>query len=312
MSLLINDNYIRNLRKELKDKGIHKVVVALSGGPDSVALTNLLNKSGIQIVAMHCNFHLRGEESNRDQDFTGNFCKILDIPLLIKQININEYLAENPGISIEMACRETRYEWFHKVMKEEGAERIAIGHNADDNIETFFLNLLRGSGTQGLKGMSRDNGILFRPLLDVHRDEIISYLEENNLSYIVDSSNLRNDYRRNYLRNEIIPLFKKEWKGFNKSLDSSISYLNSENKIIEEVIKKSLPANNEPLETKDILDFADPVLLIRRYISEIGPFTTTAEEILNAINAKKPHIRKWRLKKGSVRLQNGRLFKEYD
>lgn len=296
--------------KEASSYSIHKVLVALSGGADSVATAFALHQANLHVIALHCNFHLRGDESNRDMNFVVQFCEKLGIPLEIKEFDVNKFLKQNKGTSVEMACRDLRYSWFRDKLEETGADRLVTGHNADDNIETFFLNLLRGAGTRGLKAMSSDNGIIWRPLLKFHRKDILAYLKAHNLSYVVDSTNLENDYRRNFLRNNIIPQLKEKWKGFDSALDKTIRNLQDENKLVEEVINSTLPLPNQPLSTSVILSHHSPLLLLKRYIDPLGPFATTPSEVLSAIKANKPHIRKWRLKKGVLFLRNGNLFIE--
>lgn len=299
-----------SVKKDATKGGIERVLVALSGGPDSVCAAYALKSAGLHTEALHCNFHLRGEESNRDAAFVEDFCKQHSIDLEIIDFDVKAYMAANKGVSLEMACRELRYDWFRKKLVLTMADRIVTGHNADDNIETFFLNLLRGSGTRGLKGMSMDNGEIWRPLLPFNREKILRYIEENNLSFVLDSTNQLSDYRRNFLRNKIIPLFKKEWKGFDSAILRTIGNLESENKIVESVIQRTMPAEGAPLSCDAILLSDAPLLLIKRYISPLQPFVTTPEEILNAIKARKPHIRRWKLPNGMAYLRNGNLFIE--
>lgn len=297
-------------KKEAAAFKIKKVLVALSGGADSIATSLILKNAGLEIVALHCNFHLRAAESNRDMEFVRAFCKNIDIPLEIVEFNVENYISKNKGISIEMACRNLRHDWFKEKLSEYKFDRIATGHNADDNIETFFLNLLRGSGSRGLKGMTIDNGIIWRPLLKFHRDQILNFLKENNQEFVVDSTNLENDFRRNILRNKILPLMKEEWKGFNASLDKTIQNIDAENKIVETELNRILKPSKGMLKVSDILNFSAPLLLIRRFIDTLEPFSTTPSEIISAIKSNKPHIRRWRLKKGIVILRNGILYAE--
>lgn len=296
------------LIKKATDTGIRKVLVALSGGPDSIAITYALKKIKLDVIALHCNFHLRGEESNRDCDFVKRFCNSHSIPLKIIDFDVENYQKIHKGESIEMACRNLRYEWFDKELKESGYDRIVTGHNEEDNIETFFLNMLRGSGTRGLKGMTEDSGKIWRPLLSFNRNFILVYLLRNSLSYVIDSTNLKSDYRRNYLRNEIIPLLKKEWKGFEAAMYRTISNLQNENLVVEKYIEEQLGGNPLELEVDKIIVFPAPLLLIKRFIDKAGPFTTTPEEVLAAIKANKPHIRRWRLRNSELILRNGKLF----
>lgn len=299
-----------SIYREASHCNIRKVLVALSGGADSVATAFALKKAGIDTTALHCNFHLRGEESNRDMKFVEDFCSRFQIPLEIKEFETNEYLKSNKGESLEMACRKLRHEWFDDMLSKKGADRIVTGHNADDNIETFFLNMLRGAGSRGLKGMSADSGRIWRPLLQYHRTKILEYLADNNLEYVTDSTNLQSDYRRNYLRNKIIPLFRDEWKGFDKAMDTTIQNLVNENRVVESFIENLIPAPLQPLSVDVIINSPAPLLLIKRYVDPLGPFSTTPQEILAAIKANKPHIRKWRLKNGVVFLRNRNLFVE--
>ena len=180
--------------------GIQSVILGLSGGADSVALLYVLRNIGVRIRAVHCNFHLRGAESDRDMNFCIELCRGLDVP-----------------------CRELRYEYFHKKLKETGMDRIAVAHHADDNIETLFLNLFRGCGIDGLRGMLPDANNVVRPLLHVTRAEILQYLDVIGQAYVTDSTNLQSDYRRNFIRNELLPLIETQWTGARKAITSTIS-----------------------------------------------------------------------------------------
>lgn len=306
------ERLIIGINQYLIKTGIKKVLVTLSGGPDSILLAFLLRHSECEILALHCNFKLRGEESDRDQYFVEEFCRANRLPLRMKQFNVNRFIEENPGKSVEMACRELRYSWFHEIKEMDNYDRIATGHNADDNIETFFLNMLRGSGTRGLKGMEADNGEIWRPLLSLHRDDILRLLLSNSLDYITDSSNLESDFRRNFLRNEVFPLLRSRWPGFNSAMDTTLAHIKKENRIIEEILSLSIPPEGSPLVEETIMKFPDPELLVRRYIDNLMPFKTTSAEILAAIKAAKPHERIWRLRNGSVVLRNGRLYLKPD
>ena len=299
-----------SIKREASASNIGKVLMTLSGGADSIATAFALKNSGIEILALHCNFHLRGEESNRDMEFVKKFCTDNQISFEIKEFNVLDYLKENKHSSVEMACRDLRHDWFKKKLEETGYDRIVTGHNADDNIETFFLNLLRGSGTRGLKGMIKDNGLIWRPLLNFHRKEILKYIKDNDLNFVVDSTNLKNDYRRNYLRNTVIPLLKKEWKGFDSALDKTIHNLEKENQVIENNLNNILYEGIRFLSVETIENFPSPMLLIKRFIEPLGPFSTTPQEVLASIKANKPHIRIWRLKRGNLYLKNKKLFIE--
>ncbi len=296
-----------------KAYGIRNVVATVSGGADSVALVSALSAcKGITLTALHCNFHLRGEESMRDQYSVEELCRQLEVKLHVKDFNVVEYMESHPSTSVEMACRNLRYEWFREIKSHNGADRIATGHNAGDNIETLFLNLLRGCGTSGLRGMPEDNGEIWRPLIKFQRSEITGYLKEKGLGFIVDSSNLSSDYRRNFIRNEILPLLRQKWEGADKALLRSQNILRNENRIVETSVASCLPAGNDPLLSETVLSFPDPELLVRRYIEPLSPFTTTAAEIMSSIKADKPDIKRWKLRKGELMMRNRRLFRIFN
>lgn len=195
-----------------------KVLVALSGGADSVALLRVLLALGYQCEAAHCNFHLRAEESDRDECFVRQLCKELGVTLHVTHFDTTAYSARH-HISIEMAAREMRYEWFERLRKERGMAVVAVAHHRDDSVETFLLNLVRGAGINGLKGISPKNGAIVRPLLEVNREDIISYLKYLHQDYVTDSTNLQDEYMRNKIRLNVLPLLRE----LNPSVSESIA-----------------------------------------------------------------------------------------
>lgn len=301
---------VASVKKEATELSVKSVLIALSGGADSTATAFALKNSGLQVKALHCNFHLRGEESDRDENFVRSFCSSHEIPLSITDFDVPSYIEKHPGTSVEMACRNLRHDWFKDQLINTGFDRIATGHNADDNIETFLINMLRGCGTRGLRGMEKDNLTIWRPLLSFHRAQILEFLNHHKISYVVDSTNLESDFRRNFLRNKVIPLIKEEWRGFNSALDKTISNIASENKIVESTIEEILREYKNHLPVEKIVSFPAPLLLIKRFIEILGPFSKTPREVFDSINANKPHIRRWRLRNGMLILHNGELFIE--
>ncbi len=193
-------------QKELMSKS-QLYLVALSGGADSVALLWALKKLGYNIEAAHCNFHLRGEESDRDEDFCKNLCRELDIKLHLAHFD-TQTNASLHGISIEMAARNLRYNYFEALLKDINASAVCVAHHKDDSAETLLLNLIRGTGIEGLTGIKSKNNRIVRPFLCVRRNEIINYLEQQNQSFVTDSSNLVNDVQRNKIRLDVMPLLQ--------------------------------------------------------------------------------------------------------
>lgn len=193
------------------------VLVALSGGADSVALLRLLLELGYPCQAAHCNFHLRGAESDRDEAFAEALCRELDVPLHTVHFDTAKTASEL-RLSIEMAARKLRYDWFDTLSHTIGAQAIAVAHHRDDSVETLLLNLLRGTGIDGLRGIRPRNGNVVRPLLCVSREEIVAYLDSLGQPYVTDSTNLQDEYTRNKIRLKLIPLMKE----INPSIQESL------------------------------------------------------------------------------------------
>lgn len=219
------------------------VLVAVSGGADSIALAIVLQQLGYSIQALHCNFHLRGEESDRDETFVSAFCRQKDIPLLIQHFDTREYAAQH-NISIEMAARDLRYEWFYQVLAETKAQCIAVAHHKNDQAETLLLNLVRGTGIRGLAGMYPLRNNIARPLLCVTREEILSYLNQMNQDYVTDSTNLEREATRNKVRLDVLPLLAEINPNIISTLSDTCSIMASSlplyQKGVEEELQKAL------------------------------------------------------------------------
>lgn len=209
------------------------VVVALSGGADSVALLSALLDEGYHCVAAHCNFHLRGEESIRDMRFVEKLTARLGVDLYVKDFNVAAAMAAT-GESLEMACRRLRYEWFEELLVTLCGSDVAVGHHREDNVETFFLNLARGTGIAGLTGMSHRRGCVVRPLLDCSREQIEEYLRARGLSYVTDSTNAECEYRRNRVRNRLLPLFNELLPGATEGVERTMAMLADARRIYDE------------------------------------------------------------------------------
>lgn len=214
---------LRYIHRHMPAVASGKILAAVSGGADSVALLRVLAALGCNCIAAHCNFHLRGDEADRDEAFVRKLCHDIDIELRCTDFDVEAY-KKSHGVSTEMACRELRYEWFERQRAAMGCSVIAVAHHRDDNIETFFLNLVRGSGITGLAGIKPCNGKIVRPLLGSSRDEIINYLKTLEQDYVTDSTNLENDYARNKIRNVLLPeisrLFPSAMAGIELTLDN--------------------------------------------------------------------------------------------
>lgn len=184
------------------------VIVGFSGGGDSVSLLYLLRRLGYACIAAHCNFHLRGEESDRDEAFCRQFAEERQIAWEQIDFDTTAYSAEH-RLSIEMAARELRYRWFEELRRKYDAQAIAVAHHQDDSNETMLLNLIRGTGIRGLCGIRPQNGFVVRPLLCIGRKEVDLYLQEQNLPFVTDSTNLSDEYTRNFIRLRLLPLMEQ-------------------------------------------------------------------------------------------------------
>lgn len=216
-----------------------RVIVGLSGGPDSVCLALMLHRLGYEVIAVHCNFHLRDEESWRDEQFATALCEKNGIICHKAEFDTLKY-AKEQKISIEMAARELRYSKFRHLKKELKADAIAVGHHKSDNAETIILNLIRGTGVKGLCGMQPRNEDIVRPLLCLTRQEILSFLQDLRQGYVVDHTNMENDYARNKVRLDILPTMEQINPGVIQNLTSTIENMNEVQKVYRKAIDDAI------------------------------------------------------------------------
>ncbi len=211
------------------------ILLAVSGGIDSMILCDLFLKSNFKFAIAHCNFHLRGEESNRDERFVREYAQKNNIKIHVKDFDTYSYMKEK-GKSMQVSAREMRYSWFNELLKEEGYSYIATGHHIDDSIETFFMNILRGTGIAGLHGILQKVNLVIHPLLFTGRAEIVNYQKENKLEFVEDSSNATTKYTRNKIRHELIPLVKEIAPNFDKIISKEIERFRETEVVFRSVI----------------------------------------------------------------------------
>ena len=211
-------------------------LVAVSGGVDSMCLLEKVRLDGGPFAAAHCNFRLRGEESDQDEALVRDYCSRHGITLHVKAFDTAAY-ADEKGISIEMAARELRYRWFGELCTKYGYEAVLVAHNAQDNAETLILNLLRGTGPKGIVGMKADGFLpvpeyahipLRRPLLGLTREEIVEFAQEHSLPWREDSTNCENGYKRNKIRNLVFPVFREINPSFVRTLNRDMARFSEE------------------------------------------------------------------------------------
>ncbi|MBR8709574.1 tRNA(Ile)-lysidine synthase [Bacteroides pyogenes] len=276
-----------------------KVFVALSGGADSVALLRLLHSIGYRCEAAHCNFHLRGTESDRDERFVRGLCRELSIPLHTTHFETTGYAAEK-HVSIEMAARDLRYEWFEKLRVEYRADAIAVAHHQDDSVETMLLNLIRGTGIKGLLGIRPRNGSIVRPLLCATREEIIRYLRHIKQEYVTDSTNTEDEYTRNKIRLHLLPLMEEINPSVKKNLTETGSYLNEAYAIYHKGIAdaKERVMTPEGIRIDKLLEEPAPRSILFEILHPLGFNPSQINDITSALQSQPGKIftnEKWRV-----------------
>ncbi len=211
-------------------------LVAVSGGIDSMVLCDLLIQTHLKFAIAHCNFQLRGKDSDADEFFVKNYCSENQIPFYTKRFDVEKF-KESGNFSTQMAARELRYTWFSEILLEHSFDYLLTAHHLNDSLETFFINLLRGSGINGLTGIKTGNSKILRPLLPYSKSQILRYANENKLKWREDSSNVEMDYKRNKIRHQIIPILEEIQPQFLANFSNSIRFLKEDNQLISNHIE---------------------------------------------------------------------------
>jgi tRNA(Ile)-lysidine synthase len=209
-----------------------KILLAVSGGVDSMVMLHLFQECGFNIGIAHANFQLRGDESEGDEKFVEAVCKKNSIPFFNKKFETEDYAKSN-HLSIQMAARELRYEWFNELLTEKCYDFLATAHHLNDSIETVLLNFVRGSGLEGFDGIASKNGKIIRPMLFATRLEIENYAKENKIGWREDRSNATDDYSRNFIRHQVSPLLKELNPSLERTFDESINKISGAVELME-------------------------------------------------------------------------------
>ncbi|HCC71482.1 MAG TPA: tRNA lysidine(34) synthetase TilS [Bacteroidales bacterium] len=253
----------------------NSILVAVSGGIDSIVMLDLFKRGEYNIAVAHCNFQLRGDESDGDEKFVENICKREDIKLFKTKFKTAEY-ASKKGISIQMAARDLRFGWLAEIRKSENHDLVAIGHNLNDSVETMLINLTRGTGINGLTGMSPRSGYIIRPILFATRLMIQDYAADNNLQYREDSSNIQTKYTRNKIRHSVIPVLEQINPSVIYSIDETSDFLKSAYIIYKQSIETKI---------KEIIEYRGDIASVEiSELKKLEPVETWIFEIFKHWN----------------------------
>jgi tRNA(Ile)-lysidine synthase len=285
---MVND-FLKNIEKCQLLRHDQKLFVAVSAGIDSMVLADLLLKTGIDMGFAHCNFGLRNNESDADERFVYDTAIKLNLPIYIKKFDVNQYASDNK-LSIQMAARELRYGWFDELIETTDYELYATAHHFDDQMETFFINLMRGTGINGLKGIPVKNGNCIRPLLFADRNMIAEYARTNNVKFREDSSNKSDKYLRNRIRHLVLPSLEKTRENYKTGFDNTFSilqyasrFISGQIKIIEEELLQKY-VDHFTIDINKLMQIDEPAFVLFEIIKNQNFNFSTVKNIVSGIN----------------------------
>ncbi|MCF0075071.1 tRNA lysidine(34) synthetase TilS [Dyadobacter sp. CY261] len=283
------DSFLTFINQHTPDLKQQPTLLAVSGGIDSVVMTHLFHRLGLAAGIAHCNFGLRGEESEGDEAFVRELAARCNFPFFVTRPDVKD-IAKTASISTQMAARELRYTWFEKVRAESGYEWIATAHHANDSLETLLLNLARGTGPAGLTGIAPVNGKLIRPLLFSNRAEISRYAAENGVRWREDRTNETDDYHRNKIRHNVIPVLSELNPSLETTFNASSERLRAANTLLEEYLQKwktqivSYGADTIRIPIGELCSSSEPAYRLWAILQELGFQYSQIRGILTALD----------------------------
>lgn len=279
------ENYLKIILENYSEKCF---LLAVSGGADSMVLLDLFWVSGFRFEVAHVNYHFRGEDSNLDQKLVEDYCKKKNIQFHLKDVSEEE---KSVMKSLQNWARDLRYDFFFKILEEKKLDYIVTAHHLNDELETFIINLSRGSGIKGLSGIPRNENRILRPLLKFTKDDIYAFAKENNVEFREDASNQKNEYLRNKIRNQLTPKILEIFPNFLEQFQESLSHLSLANTFYQEEIEKThqeifISGNKEEffLDKEKLL--SKPKALVVEIIRRLGFTGMEIEKIITAENGK--------------------------
>ena len=283
-------------------------LVALSGGADSVCLLLVLRQLGYRVEAVHCNFKLRGEESDRDEQFVENLCNELNVALHKVHFDTQAY-AELHHLSIEMAARQLRYAYFEQLCNDLGAQAVCVAHHQDDSVETILMNLVRGTGIHGLTGIKPRQGHVVRPLLCISRHEITCWLEERGQTYVTDSSNLVPNVIRNKLRLQVIPQLQDITPSAQTNILATARRLAEAERVLDAAVGQQLSTlvEGDGIDIELLLRQPSAEMLLFEWLTPCGFSPATIEDIASRLSQAQAG-RQWRSASHLLAVHRGRLL----
>lgn len=287
-----------------------RYLVALSGGADSVCLLHVLHTLGYNIEAVHCNFHLRGEEADRDENFCRSLCEKMGVKIHLAHFDTLTH-AKLHKVSIEMAARTLRYNYFEQLRKDLKADGICVAHHQEDSVETVLLNIIRGTGLNGLTGIAPRNGYILRPMLNITRTEIERYLAENGQDYVTDSTNMETIAVRNKIRLEVLPMLKTINPSVCEDIAKMSARLSESWKIVDKAVRESTERvmHGSIIDTERLLAETSPETVLFHILTPYGFQPAQIEDISRLLKCLKTGC-VWRSATHELLSDRGRLIIE--
>lgn len=283
------EQFIKFIHEENLFHSSQRILLAVSGGADSMLMLHLFVNNGFPVAVAHCNFGLRGRESDGDEQFVVDYCDLHNIACYTEHFKTSEFALEE-GISIEMAARDLRYDWFNQLLDQHGYDYLATAHHLDDVIETFLINLSRGSGIKGLSGIQPKSERIIRPMLFANRAEILDYCQRMSIAYRTDSSNIETVYKRNLIRHKILPLLEDLNPAFRKNALKTIGNLHETGQLFQQrmsEIKSMVYSEDEQgvmIHIEKLLNLSPQRTILFELIRPFGFQAEQTDDIIDSLN----------------------------